>query len=146
MYSLGTRWPPDLVRKPPHMSQEDYGLWKRWYPTVRAGVLALYFDVGLGEGVPLPQLQDEPENYKRMWIRNTQRRADALLVRSGLIWLVELRYLASPNAVGRLLTYLHLWRQDPPLPGAIDLHLVTNHHDADLIYLTEQFNIKLHEV
>lgn len=137
---LGPVWPNLIHRKPPRMSTEDYEIWLRWYPRYLQTTKALYFDVGIGPGAPAPET-DPNSPYLRAWTRNTQRRLDAILVREDELWIVELRFLASPSAVGRLLIYRALWEKEPPLPGPTKLYLVTNHRDADLTLLTQRYNI-----
>jgi hypothetical protein len=112
------------------MSREDFEIWERWWPRVREGTEALYFDVGLGLPDDLPQSDDADQLFG--WIRNTQKRADALLERREQVWLVELRFQASLNAVGRLQGYRLLLQQDNPFQKAILPHLVTNRLDSDV--------------
>ena len=101
---------------------------------------AVYFDVGLGNGNITPV--NEPPEYVRMWKFNTQRRADALLVRGNELWLTEIRFAANPNAIGRLLAYRYLWEKDPVLPGKLQLVLVTNIHDEVTGELAEKSGIQ----
>jgi hypothetical protein len=112
------------------MSPEDVRIWDRYLPLIRDQVSAMYFDVGLGSGATLPET--EPENYRRMWKRNTQKRADVLAVVDNELWLIELRYAASSSAIGRLLMYRLLYLQDPKLGKSLRLILVTDQYDADV--------------
>ena len=96
---LGTAWPPNIVRRPPHLSQEDYKIWQAWYPTLTIQPKTLYFDVAVGNGKEIP-FQQLSNPYYRAWIRNTRRRIDALFLFPTKIWIVELRYLAAPSAIG----------------------------------------------
>lgn len=140
---LGPAFHPSTERRPTRMSSEDWEIWRRWFPQYRESTKLLYFDVGLGPGRPAPD-PDINSPYRRAWLRNTQRRADVVMVREEEIWLVELRFLASPNAVGRLLVYANLWQKDPPFPDPLKLHLVTNEELPDVAKLTQLYNIQLH--
>ena len=135
---LGTRWPTDVSRRPTRMSPEDYLIWQRWWPTKKHLAKAVYFDVYLGTGI---ELEDMPENYRRMWTRNTQKRADVIIDAQDGIWIVELRTEANSNALGRLQMYNKLWADDPGLPGRVSLYLITNNRDPDLTVLTRQLGI-----
>jgi hypothetical protein len=120
------------------MSPEDYLIWQRWWPTKKHLARSVYWDVYLGEGI---QLDDEPANYQRMWQRNTQKRADAVIETADSIWLVEMRFQANSIAVGRLLMYQRLWRQDPALPGSLRLWLVTDTRDSIVEALCQELSI-----
>lgn len=127
---LGPRFGADFTGFPARMSREDYEIWQRWWPTVRGDLVGLYFDVGLGLADDLPESDDADQLYG--WIRNTQKRADVVLERREQVWLVELRFGASLNAVGRLQGYRLLLQQDNPFRKAILPYLVTNRLDSDV--------------
>lgn len=127
---LGPRFDRSFTGRPAHMSPEDREIWSRWWPQIRHQVNAIYFDVGLGEGEPVPP--NEPAAYRRMWQRNTQKRADVLITTGIFVWIVELRFQASSNTIGRLLTYKELYLDDPQLGTNLQLYLVTNHRDKDV--------------
>lgn len=121
---LGPAWPPTFTGFPTRMAPEDLQIWQRWFPTIAQETLQLYFDVGLGDGRPPPE--ETPPELARMWLRNTQKRADVLIVRQNEVWLVELRFAAQPSAVGRVLTYALLWERDPVIRKPLVPWIVTN--------------------
>ena len=67
---------------------------------MKAGALAVWFDVGLGLPASLPATQQAGQLLG--WIRNNQKRADVLIEREEVVWLVELRFAAQPSASGGL--------------------------------------------
>lgn len=111
------------------MSAEDFEIWKRWWPKIRAGTVSVWFDVGLGLPAELPQTEDAA--LMLMWIRNNQRRADVILEREDEVWLVELRMRANPNALGRVLVYMDLLAEDNPFTKPVVPFLVTDREDPD---------------
>lgn len=121
------------------MSQEDFPIWERYYPKVKDGAVALYFDVGLGLPDELPQ----SENAEQLlgWIRNTQKRADAIIEREHDVLVIELRYNAQLNAVGRLLGYRRLLAQDNPFSKPIIAVLATNRKDSEVAAIAEEQQI-----
>lgn len=127
---LGQRFGADFSGRPPHMASIDAEIWRRWRPSLAAGIEALYFDVGLGLPRELPQVQRSEELL--MWIRLNQKRADVLIEWVDAVWLVELRHAASLNAVGRILGYRMLWDQDPVIPKSMQLFIITDRFDADV--------------
>lgn len=140
--ALGPRWPAEILRTPPHMSPEDEEIYRIWWPQYASKALAVYYDVGLGEGSVDALPPNAPANYAGAWIHNTQKRADMLAVFPQELWLIELRHAATSNAVGRLLQYKMLWLSDPVLPGRLRIFLVTNHFDPDLQRLAKFHNIE----
>lgn len=132
---LGNAYPPTFNGHPPRMSAEDFPIWLRWYPTVKPTALKLYFDVGLGLPDELPQTEDADQLLG--WIRNTQKRADAIIERDRDILLVELRYNAQLNAIGRLQGYQLLLNDDNPFGKPIIPILVTNKRDTEIRRVAE---------
>jgi RecB family endonuclease NucS len=100
----------------------------------------MWFDVGLGLGKPIPQ--GTTADLAFMWERNTQKRADVILETAEDISLVELRFKAQPNAIGRLLTYLDLLEPDAPWGKPIHPLLVTDQLDAEVRSSAEKRGIR----
>jgi len=132
---LGNRYEPSFAGHPPRMSQEDFPIWARWYPRIRATAKALYFDIGLGLPDELPQSDDADQLLG--WIRNTQKRADAIIERSSDVLLVELRFNAQLNAIGRLQGYKILLDDDNPFGKPVVAILVTNKGDSEVMRLAK---------
>jgi hypothetical protein len=122
------------------MSTEDAEIWRRYFPTVKEGVMWLYFDVGLGLADDLPHIEDA--NQLLGWIKNTQKRADVLAERIDRVDLIELRFNASSNAVGRLLMYEKLLLEDNPFRKPILPFLVTNRHDGEVERLCDGLHFR----
>jgi len=141
---LGPAWNKSIGRTPPHMSKEDERIWDRWKDTHLTDNYILYFDVGLGDGIKPPAGIDA--NIAAGWIRDTQKRADLIVNTGRKWWIVEFRDNATANAVGRLLLYNELFKQDLPLQQPVELILVTNRNDPDLKKLSIIYNIDYHFV
>lgn len=136
---LGTKYLPTWDGLPPHMSPEDYEIWKRYKPQIIKDAQAVYYDVGLGGQITVPP-GTTPE-MAAMWFRNTQKRIDVLLD-YGIGWIiVELRFNASSSAIGRLLHYRDLWNADPPDKRPLLLRLVTNRDDPEIRTLAQKLDI-----
>ena len=137
--NLDTRYPPTYSGRPPRMSQEDFPIWERWFPKIRETARGLYFDVGLGLPDQLPESDDA--NQLLGWIRNTQKRADAIIERDTDVLLVEMRFNAQLNALGRLIGYVQLLKDDNPFSKPIVPILVTNRKDSEVARIAEQLRI-----
>jgi len=136
---LGPLYPATFRGKPPHISPEDYLIFDRWWPTWSKGVTATYFDVGLGKGVPIPP--GTPPNYAKMRTRLSQARADIVAIKSNQLWIIELRFQANTNAVGRVLGYKTLYLEDPILGKDVHLLIVSNLADAIMPAVTKSVGI-----
>jgi hypothetical protein len=136
---LGFRYAPGWKGVPPHISSEDFEIWKRWRDTdLPANALSWYFDVGLGGQVVE---HETDEALTRMWRRVTSKRADVVLEYPDRWIIVELRFAASASALGRLAQYKTLWQEDPPDDRPVDLVLVTDRLDPDLERVASNFGI-----
>lgn len=128
--TLGPEFPPTFEGIPPRMSPEDLQIWRRWWPKHRHEAIRLFFDVGLGLPDELPQTQDA--NQLLGWIRNTQKRADVIIERADDVLLIELRFQAQLNALGRLTGYRLLLNDDNPFNKPIIPLLITDKPDSEV--------------
>lgn len=112
------------------MSPEDFEIWRRWWPGQSIGALGLYFDVGLGLPDELPS-SDSPSQLLG-WIFNNQKRADVVVERVSSVDVIELRFNAGLNAVGRLRGYVLLLGEDNPFRKPIRGFLVSNRRDSEV--------------
>lgn len=127
---LGPTFPPTWGGRPTRMSDLDFMIWRRWWPSVQHMALQMWFDVGLGTVDPIPPGLSAELAF--MWERNNQKRADAIIESGPAIWLVELRHSASLNAIGRLEGYFDLLEADNPWTKTIASFLVTDREDRDV--------------
>lgn len=126
--------------RPDRMSPEDFAIWQRWFPTFRHNINRMYFDVGLGDGLPAPF--NAPPQYAKAWLRNTQKRADAILDTLNDLILIELRFDANANAIGRLMTYQLLYAKDPIFGPITRTMLITNTYYDHMDELCKQVKIE----
>ena len=137
---LGRRFPPTTGIYPPHMSPEDFKLFKRWGIDALKDAINVYYDIGLGEGAPADIVIED--NLRLMWQKITQKRADVVVEYLDHVDIVELRFNATSNAIGRLLAYQMLWNDEPPIAKETFIVLVSNRFDPDLERLAGQHNIR----
>jgi len=137
--TLEIPYPPTWAGSPPHMSKEDLVLWRKYRLTAIQKAVRLYFDVGLGGQTEVPP-GTAPE-MALMWLRNTQKRIDVLIEEEKKWVIIELRERAGASAIGRLLQYFDLWKQDPPDDRIVELRLVTDFEDRDARGLAERMGI-----
>lgn len=127
---LGPEHPPDYRGLPRRMSGIDFTVWIPFQQKHKSEWLRLYFDVGLGDG--RDNLTDVTEAERLFWMRETQKRADVIAEAADRVYIIELRDTAQLNAVGRLLGYIKLWNQAPPIAKPMTAWLATNALDPDV--------------
>lgn len=136
---LGTSFSKTWEGIPPHMSTEDLIIWKDYKSQAIKNSINIYFDVGIGGETRVPP-GTTPE-MALMWLRNTQKRIDVLIEEETRWIIIELRARAQASAVGRLLQYFDLFKDDPPNNKPIFLRLITNNEDRDTKRLAEKMGI-----
>ncbi len=123
------------------MSARDLDLWYRARSILAKEAINFYFDVGLGGQTEVPP-ETSPE-METMWLLITQKRVDVLIEQKDLWKIVELRFEATANALGRLLTYIALWNLNlfdlRPVRGL----LVTNRKDIDIEFAASTMGIEV---
>lgn len=137
---LGPRFDPSYEGPPVHASPEDLGIWQRWRRGILDQAINLYFDVGLGEGGELPPILDP--KMAKMWLKNTQKRADVVVETKTEVWIVELRHYATANCVGRVLMYDLLWRTDPVIDKPVKNFIITDSYDKEVEELSRVYGIE----
>ena len=141
---LGRSYPPSWTGHPAHMSPQDLPLWRAWLTTNHARFTAWFFDVALGEPYdPGPHIGP---TYRYAAMRLSRLRADAVGVSPAGWTLIEVRPFAGASALGALLTYLALWKADPPDSRPISGLLVTNELRKGLDALYKSAGLDVHLV
>ena len=138
---LKEKHPLDFIGRPPQMAAKDLDLWYRARPILLIDAINLYFNVGLGGQTDVPP-GTSPE-IAAMWLLNTQKRADVVIEQKDFWIIVELRFDATANALGRILTYISLWNLNlidlKPVRGI----LVTNRKDSDIEFVAATMGIEV---
>lgn len=99
------------------------------------------YNVRLGAGHdPGPTHADE---IRRMAIMNTQKRVDAVAYKGNSVFLIEVKDRAGFSAVGQLVGYEALWRDDHPTDPPPNLVLVCNRFAGDLLPVLRKQGIEL---
>jgi hypothetical protein len=73
-----------------------------------------------------------PEETRRMWTMNTQKRLDMVAYRGQTATIAEIKDRAGASAIGQLLVYRPLYMADHPEYGTPTLLLITNRMSPDL--------------
>ncbi len=128
--TLGHEYSTSWRGKPPHMLAPDIPIWYRFLEQHADQFNKLYYDCLLG-------LARAPKNLPgdamaRMSRALLSKRADAIAETSDETWLIEVSASPGMRALGQLLTYHELWKQDPQISKPIRLVLVADQLDPDI--------------
>jgi len=127
---LGPNYSTSWRGKPPHMLAPDIPIWYRFLDEWAPHFDKLYYDCLLGgPDLTAEQLADP---MKRMSRALLSKRADAIAETKDETWLIEVSASPGMRALGQLLTYHELWKQDPQISKTIRLVLVADVIDPDI--------------
>lgn len=129
--NLGPKYSIEWEGMPPHMLPRDYPVWLRFLKQYRDEFLWFFYDVFVGGPVLTPEQEKDP--MWRMWRANTAKRIDALGEKPDQVWIIEVTTNPGMRALGQLLTYQHLWLEDPKIEKIERLVLVTENIDTDIM-------------
>ena len=141
---LGPKYSTDWRGKPPHMLAPDQPVWYRFLDQAAPQFLSLYYDCLLGG--PTLTGSDIQDPMKRMWRAVTSKRADAIAETQTETWLIEVSSYPGMRAIGQLLTYRNLWREDPRIKKPTKMVLVADDFDPDIMSTLTLMDISLHLV
>lgn len=112
------------------MLDSDVPVWYRFLDRFAPAFSALYYDILLGGPWLTPEQEKDP--LQRMWRYNISKRADAIGVDAGVVWIIEVSSYPGLRAIGQLAVYKALWDEDPKITGPVKLVLVAERLDNDL--------------
>lgn len=143
MIDLGTKRNTLYKGKPPHISALDKQILDVFLAIWILELDALYYDVRVGQGVPIPP--ETNENMARMFTMNTQRRIDLVfqLTTTDTLYIAEIRPNAGPGALGNALTNYALFTNEDTRPARPAI--ITDHLAQDMALVLQKFNIALFE-
>lgn len=141
---LGKLYPATYSGMPPHMGSNDFEIWQRYYTLHWRDFTGFYFDSAVGQGAEIPE--GTPEKLARTWTRLTQKRIDVIGIRKDAIWVIEVRDSAGTSALGAVLSYVHLIKNDNPFSLPLRMAVLTDHSDRDMKSIMRDYGIQLLEV
>lgn len=138
---MSTLFPPEKLRKYPHLMVSDVEIWERYLDKFADLWDAFEYDVRVGEGItPDPS---HPAHIQSMAIALTEKRIDVVATRGAVTTLIEIKPSAMLSAIGQLLSYQILFEERYPLKGPVNMMLITDRIGPDLVNLCKKFNISL---
>ena len=139
--TLPTKQQPTIPTTPPHMRPGEVALFRRFLKKDPLPDSSYTFDLHLGQGGPTDPTW--PAWLRAMATSLTQKRVDLVAHNPSGWWLLEMKVRAGPGAVGQLLTYRTLFRQQFPNRQPLHLGIVADRNAYDMTATYAQFAIRL---
>lgn len=130
MISLGPGRQPIVRTHYPHMMAEDTGVWTKFLKSKVIEITEVWYDVRVGSGVFLPAGASDMEQKVSLGL--TRKRIDVIAAVAGGLWVVEVKPYANMYAVGQVITYVRLFRQEYFSPGEVIPVILCDDYDMDL--------------
>lgn len=131
MVDLGHGQKPIVMPSYPHMLTEDTEVWSAYLADPVAPIERVWYDVHVGQGVPLPVGASGIE--QRIAAGITRKRIDVVCRIGGGYWVVEIKPFASMLALGQVISYSSLFVRDYEPDGEVWPVVVCNEVDDDLV-------------
>jgi hypothetical protein len=128
----------------PHMLVEDRGVWSRWLEVHGAVVGRCWYDVHVGEAVPVP-VGLGPE-IEAVSLGVTRKRIDVVALVGGVYWVVEVKPYGSQTALGQVLNYSRLFTLEFGPEKMVQPVVVCCAVDPDLAADFGRFGVRVEEV
>lgn len=123
----------------PHMAKLDAAIWERFLDQYGANFTSVAYDVALGGYLPG---EDEGTLAQRKgWEYTTALKVDAVLLRAGECWIVEIKPGGGTAGIGAALCYTLLAERDGFSPVPVVPVLVTDRSNPDVLFCAEQLGV-----
>lgn len=123
-------YPPELLRKYPHMMANDIAIWERFLISPNNIFDGFSYDIHVGTGRGYTEL--DPEWKVKLAKALTCFRIDAVGWRGTSATIIEVKPFAGLSALGQILAYAHLWQVDFPDKPLRALLIVTDSTTDDV--------------
>lgn len=123
------------------MAGEDVPIWERFLDVRGGEFVGFVYDARVGLGIPAPE-GTSPELVKAQF-DNTAKRIDAIGVRIGEVWIIEVRQRFGLSSIGQILGYSVLAADE--LPGDLGrrIVIVTDNMGRDEKTITDVLGIEV---
>jgi hypothetical protein len=123
---------PAIVRPHyPHMMVEDTIVWTKFLESKFVEIKEVWYDVRVGMPVLVGDGSDDTLN--RIAAGLTRKRIDVVASVGGGLWVIEVKPYANMYAVGQVITYVRLFKQEYTSPGRVVPVIICDDYDEDLV-------------
>lgn len=123
----------------PHMSVADSAVWSAFLATHAVSFESVDYDVAVGGKAA--HLVGDDEEQKPMWVTLLKKRIDAVVVRVGEVWTVEVKPTANMAAMGQALSYAYIYKEEGRTELPVRPVIVCDRIDLDVIPVYLHFGV-----
>ena len=134
-------WQYGLLPKYPRLSQFDSEIWEQFIITHPSYYYKVAYDVLVGNGAILQN--DDLDEYEKDFNLLTRKRIDVVGYKMDQIDIIELKPRASSTALGQILNYTRLFKEEYKENIRIEPVIITNRSCSDDMKLFEMYSIEL---
>lgn len=133
------RFSPEKLARYPHMFARDVEVWEKFLEKHARDYEGFDYDIKVGEGRPPSPFW--PVEIKKMNEVLTKKRIDVVGYQKDQIHVIEVKPIASNEAIGQALTYANLFRKELKDPRPVVPAIVTDSEVPDMKTLTKEFGL-----
>ena len=122
---------PIVMPHYPHMMAEDIDVWSKYLRDPLVPIREVWYDVHVGGAIALPEGAGAIEQQVALGV--SRKRIDVVAGVGGGFWVVEVKPLASMLALGQVLSYTRLFKQEFAPVGEVWPVIVCDAVDEDLL-------------
>lgn len=123
----------------PHMMREDTAVWTRFLQMGSVSIKEVWYDVHCGQAVFLRDSATQME--QRIADGVTRKRIDVVASVDGGLWVIEIKPYGNMFAIGQILTYVKLLKQEYIVPDIVLPVIICNNIDPDILDEIDDFGI-----
>lgn len=143
MAELGRGQKPIVMPHYPHMLAEDTAVWTKFLKSGVALIDEVWYDLRVGQAVAVRRNGTEME--QRIADGLTRKRIDAVCRVNLNYWVVEIKPYANMVALGQVLTYSRLFKEEYDVLGLVIPVIVCDGVDQDLVDEFDEFGVLVFE-
>ena len=130
---------PVVMSSYPHFLAADTDVWSRYLADPVVPIKEVWYDVHVGSPLLLAPGADEMD--KRIAAGVSRKRIDVVAKIGAGFWIIEVKPIADQQALGQLINYTRLFRQEFDVPGEVFPVVVCDEVDDNVIESFIELNI-----
>ena len=132
---------PNIMPHYPHMLVEDREIWTKFLEIREFEIDRVWYDVHVGHGLPVASPAGSLEHKIAQGV--TRKRIDVICTVKNELWIIEIKPHANMGALGQIITYNQLFRDEFETPYKIVPAILCWSIDFDIAQLVIQNRVKI---
>lgn len=138
---MGDHRLPTIMPNYPHMMAEDRDIWTAFLEGAEYDIEKVWYDVHCGLGMPVPGGAASMEYKIAQGV--TRKRIDVICTVKNEIWIIEIKPHANMGALGQIITYEKLFREEYSTPYKIIPTILCWTLDPDISEILSKIGVRI---